>query len=387
MMMVCLSPQVFAGGPGTTSANFLKAGQGVRPIAMGETYTALGDGLDTLYWNPAGLVQMKAPSASFAHSFWFQDIGTEYLAYGMPLGPLGAIGGGVTILHAGAVTETLEDEFGNYTGTGTELYPMSFALVGTYAQKLNRVVPTADPLLKNMLIGASLRLVTESLDDVSVFGGALDLGAVWRQTEEITIKQIDTAHGIAKVLQDKVMVRDSGWRAGFVAQNLGVTTDELMPMNFRFGGGYIAQDLFTVGGKATAALDVLIPIDNDIKISIGTEYAYVTAHTQMSARVGYKIGPEIQDLDALSGLTSGIGFSIQSGIILYQLDYAFVPYGELGITHRASLTLTFFPQENAVSTAVKNRQAIPPSLSAPVTPGMIVSPFGGAVSGSSEGND
>jgi len=357
-----------AGGPGTTSANFLKAGQGVRPIAMGETYIALGDGLDTLYWNPAGLIQLSAPTASFTHSFWFQDIGTEYLAYGMPLGPLGAVGGGLTIMHAGTVTETLEDEYGNYLGTGGEINPISFALLGTYSQKLARIVPLNDPVLKNILVGASLRIVTESLEDVSVFGGALDLGAIWRQTEEMSPLQIATYHGNIRTGPGKIFIRDHGWRIGFVAQNLGMTSDELMPMNFRFGGGYIAQDLFTPGGRGTAALDLLIPIDNDVKVSLGAEYAYLTQNTKVAARIGYKIGTEIKDFDALAGLTVGAGFSIRAaGIMEYQLDYAFVPYGELGSTHRVALTVTFLPGLNSAKTKSVQPDALKQLFGTPET--------------------
>jgi outer membrane protein OmpA-like peptidoglycan-associated protein len=90
-------------------------------------------------------------------------------------------------------------------------------------------------------------------------------------------------------------------------------------------------------------LDILIPVDNDVKFTLGAEYAHISEHTESAIRMGYKVGPEIKDLDALAGLTVGAGFAIQSGVLKYQLDYAFVPYGELGSTHRVALTLTFLP--------------------------------------------
>ncbi len=328
------SSQVFASGPGTTNANFLKAGQAVRPIAMGETYIALGDGLDTLNWNPAGLVQIDTPVASFVHSFWVQEIGTEYLAYGMPLGPAGAIGGGVTIMHAGTTTETLEDQFGNYAGEGGEASALSMAFVGTYAQELSRILPIQDPFFSKLLVGVSLRIVTESIQDTSIFGGGLDVGVLWRETEEISGS-----------------TRDNGFRFGLVGQNLGMTSDQMMPINFRAGVGYVTQDLFTPNARGTVAVDALIPIDNDIKISLGGEYAIVGPNTEFAARVGYKIGNEIRDLDSLAGLTAGVGVSVRGGLIEYQVDYAFVPYGDLGSTHRAALTLSFLPGENVVKPA------------------------------------
>ncbi|MEW6515657.1 MAG: PorV/PorQ family protein [candidate division FCPU426 bacterium] len=317
---------------------------------MGETYIALGDGLDTLYWNPAGLAQLASPTASFMHSFWIQDIGTEYLAYGLPLGPLGAVGGGLSFLHAGSVTETFEDQYGNYAGEGGQVSAMSFALIGTYAQKLSRLMPVQDPFFSNMLVGASLRIVTESIEEASIFGGALDIGVIWRQTEEIKPMEITSAAGLTPRETGKPLVRDRGWRLGLVGQNLGMTSDQLMPINLRAGAGYVLPDLFSPNGRGTMAVDVLVPIDNDVKISVGAEYAHLSPNTEFAARVGYKIGNEIKDLDSLAGLTAGVGVAIQAGFIKYQVDYAFVPYGELGSTHRASLTLGFLPSANVVKT-------------------------------------
>ncbi len=335
---VFLYQGAWAGGPGTTNANFLKASQGVRPVAMGETYISLGQGLDTLYWNPAGLVQLGSPSVSFIHNFWFQDIGTEYLAYGTPLGPFGAIGAGVTVLHTGAIERTLEDQYGNYAGTGGTSSALSLAFVGAYAFKL----PASEGFLKNTLLGASLRVVNETIADTNVFGGALDVGAIWRETEEIPSG-----------------VRDAGWRLGLVAQNLGMTTDQLMPINFRAGAGYVVNELFSPSGRGTIAADLLVPIDNTLRVSVGAEYANISENTEFAARVGYKVGSEIKDLDSMAGLTAGAGFALAAGLIKYQIDYAFVPYGELGAIHRASLTLGFLPSENVVRPAERAVEAAP----------------------------
>lgn len=370
LFLACQTLNAFAAGPGTTNANFLKAGQGVRPIAMGETYIALGDGLDTLYWNPAGLVQISSPAASFIHSFWMQDIGTEYLAYGMPMGPMGALGGGITYMHAGTIEQTLEDEYGNYAGVGGQASAMSIALVGAYSQKLSRLMPVKDPFFSQMLVGASLRIITESIDEVSIFGGGVDIGAIWRQTEEINPQQIATAAGGVKTEGGEPAVRDRGLRFGFVAQNLGVTSDQLMPINFRVGAGYVVQDLFSATGRGTVGMDVMVPIDNDVKVSVGAEYANISPNTEFAVRVGYKIGNEIRDLDSLAGMTAGAGFAIVGGLIKYQVDYAFVPYGDLGTTHRAALTLSFLPSENVVKLQPAARPAIAALETAPVAPAL-----------------
>lgn len=363
-----ITQAAWAGGPGTTSANFLKAGQGVRAVSMGETYIALGDGLDTLYWNPAGLVQLGTPTVSFTHNIWLQDISSEYLAYGTPLGPLGALGAGLNILHTSPIEQTLENPDGTYGGTGGQVSAMNIAFIGTYSQKLSRILPTPDPFFKNVLIGASLRIVSESIDTTSIFGGGLDLGAIWRQTEEIKPQELAQASGSDSGAAPMAAIRDRGWRAGFVAQNLGVTTDQLMPINFRAGLGYVAQEVLSPTGRATVGVDALIPIDNDIKFTLGAEYANVSPNTEFAARVGYKIGNEIKDLDAMAGMTAGAGVAINAGLLRYQVDYAFVPYGELGATHRVQLSLGFMPQEKPVRKATKSpvaRENLPTSMVVP----------------------
>jgi outer membrane protein OmpA-like peptidoglycan-associated protein len=364
---LCLAAQLaWADGPGTTSANFLKAGQGVRAIGMGETYIAEGDGLDTLYWNPAGLEQLGSPTAAFAHSFWFQDIGTEYLSYGTPLGPLGAVAGGLTYMHAGTIDQTTEDSAGNYAGTNGTASASGIAFIGSYAQKLSRLLLIQNSFFQNVLVGASLRVVNETIADKSVIGGGVDVGAIWRQTEEIKPTEITTASGAHMDSDAKYALRDCGWRLGLTAQNLGATTDSLMPINFRVGTGYVAQDLFTPYGRGTLAADVLVPIDNAPTFSLGAEYAHVSENTEFAVRGGYRVGPQIEDLDSTAGVTAGVGVAIQAALLRYQIDYAFVPYGELGTTHRLSLTLAFLPEPNAVRSTAPEPRVVAPLKAEPL---------------------
>jgi len=50
---------LFAAGPGTTGATFLKLGVGSRPVAMGEAFVAVADDINALFWNPSGLPYQK----------------------------------------------------------------------------------------------------------------------------------------------------------------------------------------------------------------------------------------------------------------------------------------------------------------------------------------
>jgi hypothetical protein len=48
----------FADQEGTTTATFLRMGQGARSEGMGGAFTAVADDAYATYWNPAGLAQI-----------------------------------------------------------------------------------------------------------------------------------------------------------------------------------------------------------------------------------------------------------------------------------------------------------------------------------------
>jgi hypothetical protein len=62
-----------------------------------------------------------------------------------------------------------------------------------------------------------------------------------------------------------------------------------------------------------------------------------TIHPLFALRAGYKYSSGMTTLGALAGISGGLGFKFGS----YQLDYAFVPYGDLGQTHRVSFLAKF----------------------------------------------
>ena len=44
---------------GTFGAQFLKIGVSARATAMGSAFTAVGDNAEAVYWNPAGIVNVR----------------------------------------------------------------------------------------------------------------------------------------------------------------------------------------------------------------------------------------------------------------------------------------------------------------------------------------
>ncbi len=78
-------------------------------------------------------------------------------------------------------------------------------------------------------------------------------------------------------------------------------------------------------------LDLTLPADNIIRTNFGAEY---NINPYFSFRAGWRSGPySISELGLLSGFTTGFGIQYMG----FKFDYAFVPYGKLGLTHRLSL--------------------------------------------------
>jgi len=292
-----LSPfTLFAAGPGTTGATFLKLGVGSRPVAMGEAFVAAADDINALYWNPSGLSLAEGKQVIFTHTEWFQAIRYEYLAYCQPAFG-GTIGAGITYLYI----------------TDIERRDIAGALLGTTvpANDLAIAVSYAKTLSERLNLGGTVKIINQQLDDKSALGAAIDLGMQYKLNKE-------------------------GLVMGFALQNIGyeapfITEASPMPMNLKAGIANKSAD-----SKLTLSADLNYSILDSIwALGAGFEY---WVHPILAIRAGYKYNSAINNtLGALSGLTCGAGFKI--GIL--GIDYALVPYGDLGYTHRISLLARF----------------------------------------------
>ena len=82
-------------------------------------------------------------------------------------------------------------------------------------------------------------------------------------------------------------------------------------------------------GSLTLAMDIVKPTDNKLYFCGGVEWWIKDI---IALRAGYKSNEDIG-----TDLTIGIGFKKDK----IQFDYAYVPYGELGSTHRVSFGMRF----------------------------------------------
>jgi len=286
----------FSGGPGTTGATFLKLGVGSRPVAMGEAFVAVADDINALYWNPSGLSLSEGKQVIFTHTEWFQAIRYEYLAYCQPAFG-GTIGTGITYLYI----------------TDIERRDLAGVLLGTTvpANDLAIAVSYAKTLSERLNLGGTVKIINQQLDDKSALGIAADLGLQYKLNKEGLVM------GLA--------LQNMGYEAPFI------TEVNPLPMNLKAGITNKFAD-----SKLTLSSDLNYSILDSIwAVGAGIEY---WVHPVFAIRAGYKYNSAINNtLGALAGLTCGAGFKI--GIL--GIDYALVPYGDLGYTHRVTVGAKF----------------------------------------------
>lgn len=281
-----------AGGPGSTSGNFLKMPAGARSAAMGGAMTALPDGPYSAYWNPAALSGIGgAAQAALMHNISFEDITQQYVVYAHPL-QNSALAGAISYLSSGKIQGY--DESGVRTRSISH-YDLAASL--TYQRNL----------LPGFSAGVSGKMIQSKLDNTTAVGYAADLGLYY------TPKISGLGFGAA--------LRNIGTEMKYVSEGFA------LPLSLDLGAAYSTQIL---GKPLNLGLSAVLPNDNDLFIRAGGELTLL--NRMLSLRAGYDSG-----YDAGSGINAGFGFTWE-GITI---DYGLREFGDLGYGHIVSLSYSF----------------------------------------------
>ncbi len=315
---------------GTTSASFLKIGVGARAVAMGGAYAALSDDAYAVYWNPAGLAQPLGTGLAFTHNDYFEGLKQEYFGFTLPGEKIGFLKGsrfedggfglGFNYLSTPSDLERrsgLNEAFGAISPVEGKFGAYDLAFSGAYGFNYSR----------DLRLGAALKFIRQSIDNDSGNTAALDLGA-----------QYDFAW------------LDRQFTGGFAVQNLGpgVKFNSRrfdLPLVFRAG---LSHRLYERG--LLLALDLYKPVDNYPSLALGLEHPLAN---RLFLRAGYRYRQHGNELGAFSGFSAGLGFAYSQ----FSFDYAFSPFGDLGVTHRISLAYRF--PVPAAAQPVRPEQSVP----------------------------
>lgn len=309
VIMLVVSGMAYGKGAGTTACNFLKMGIGARPVAMGEAYTAVGEDADVMGWNPAGLAYLKGGSLKAMHNQWFEGIGMDYVGFAHSVGKKGAMGVSGRYLWMGRMDVTSAE---NPDGTGETFTAYDVAGTVSYGQRIN----------DKLSAGMSVKIIQQKIDTASGMAYAADAGGIYEINDRIRVGGSLSNIGTQMKLVKEGYPLPAEWRAGI-------------------GCRLLRRKNLTVGG------DIRMGIAQGLSAHTGAE---IMIKDMIALRAGYKTDT-ISDINYLSGLSAGMGFGGNG----WEMDYAWVPYGDLGSTHRVSLGVRFGGEEK-VSAKMSRRE-------------------------------
>ncbi len=294
LLLAALSParaSFDSSAAGTSAGEFLKLGVGARASAMGEAAVAVVDDAAAIHYNPAALTEVRSGAVSLMHAPYLADTFYDYAGLVRRLSPAEALGVAVEYFGAGSVDRT--DAVGRSLGSAE---PSDLALTLAYAHGL------AD-------------------------GGSLGLSVKYIQS---TI--VDSAHTFAfgagflsrPWLDDKV-------RAALAVDNLAGQLkfdreSDPLPVLARLGTRLSLIPNVVAGLDAVLARDAPPALAAGAELDLGAIALRAGLNTSTLSQVG-----------GLAGVSAGLGLR-RAG---WSFDYALVPFGSLGLSHRLSLSVKY----------------------------------------------
>jgi tetratricopeptide (TPR) repeat protein len=146
------------------SESVFMTGAGSRPDGMGGAFTAVADDLSAIYYNPAGLVNLKKQEIVLLYYPLYESASYSSAAYGQPLLNFGTIG--ASFFRFSADNMDGYDQAGNFTSVfGSEQYKMTLSYGRNIAEGLSA--------------GANISVYYSKMDRFNYAGFGADLGVLY----------------------------------------------------------------------------------------------------------------------------------------------------------------------------------------------------------------
>jgi len=311
IILFLLAGQVFAGGDrrkGSAGAPELRIPIGSRATALGGSVIADVQGLESIYWNPAGASSIRGVEAMFSYLDYIADMTFTFGAVGINLQGIGVLGFSARLLNIGDIVVTREDM---PMGTGEILNP-SFATLG---------VSFARQMTDRIFFGTSLNFINEQVSHVSTRGICMDFGFQY-------------IPGLIRGLKLGVVVKNIGPNLRFSGSDLNHTAsletqltgaerkqfrsvleDFELPSYFQIG--LSMSPIETENSKVNVNASFRNNNFIEDEMMAGVEYVY---NDMIFIRGGYSSSKQAE---YLYGPSFGAGFKYTLGLNTFYFDYSF----------------------------------------------------------------
>jgi hypothetical protein len=313
------------------SNEFLNIGVDAASFGMSKAVVATSNDVNSVYWNPAGLVNIKNYQGAIMHAEYFEGIAKyDYAAFAMPIDEKSAVG--ISILRFGVddilnTTELIDNE-GNIDYNRISLFSAAdYALNLSYARSLN---------IEGLNVGLNTKIIRRIIGEFATsWGFGLDAGVQYEKNNwkyGLMLRDITTTYNswsIDKKEFEKIQnaIPDQN-------QELPETTEITLPKaqigvarKFNISKDFNLLSELDLNMRFTKTNDI---ISSDV-VSIDPALGFQLDYTDLVyLRVGIgNIQKELQ-FDATTETTMqpnfGVGFKYR-GI---QIDYALTNIGSVG---------------------------------------------------------
>ena len=314
-ILLAQAPRLYAAQ--SSAAQFLKLGFGARALGMGEAFTAVAHDPAALYYNPAGLGGERpfcGPGAlgtvppedcavkefSFSHALHVQNTAVSQIGF-------------MRRPYALAVTYFSAGQLEGRNDQGE--------LTGNFSARDLAVSFGRGFKLGALTAGVSGKFISQKIKNSGASAFASDFGLLYRFS--------GTPYALG------ASVANLGTKVKFEEESFP------LPLALKVGASAALN-------KVLLALQADFPNDSAVIARAGAEYRGISG---LALRAGYRTSPSAQrdailgtglggsasEVSAMYGFFAGLGFEYAD----FKLDYALLPYGELGNAHRLSLGVRF----------------------------------------------
>jgi tetratricopeptide (TPR) repeat protein len=267
-------------------------GASARADAMGDAFTGLADDSSALFFNSAGLSGLSNARISLNHNSYLGGTFEETLLVGLPGGDLGGFAGALQYVFWGALDQ--RDAFGVDQGTYDD---NDIALSLGWGREWS----------KGFSIGAAITGTQQKIVDSLYASLSGQVGLLWMPVENLRLGLVYSGFGTpvsGQALASDLKMGTSGL----------LRWDRDKTLRLALSGSYEAQGVSRIQGGLEAGFQ-----------------------KNLFLRLGYQLPLSDNEVTGFTNFSAGAGIRLNS----ITLDYAYVPYGELGTSHRVSLAYDF----------------------------------------------
>lgn len=311
------------------SNEFLNIGVDAAALGMSNAVVASSNNVNSVYWNPAGLIRMEEQEVSLMHSSYFANIAQfNYAAFAMPIDDVSAFGFSVIRFSVDDILNTTQliDDQGNINYDRISTFSTAdWAFTFSYAREAK---------LDGFSYGANAKVIRRVIGEfANSWGFGFDVGLQFKRGDwqvGLMARDITTTYNTWSIDEEK-FAEISG-AVENQNQELPETTEITLPKlqiglarTFTFHYDHMLTAEVNMNMRFIQTNDVISSSAVSATPALGLEYSFVNL---VFVRAGVGNFQNIQQLDGNSSTTFqpniGVGFKYR-GI---SVDYALTDIGD-----------------------------------------------------------